>query len=105
MYNETDVLKRLIALQRDMSELKVLKKEILNFAEVCDYLNVSGSHLYKLTSKREIPCYQPNGKKLYFKRSELDEWLLRNRKFATEDIEVAATNYVLQNSLRKGGRS
>lgn len=104
MFNETDVLKQLIALQKDMSELKLLKKEILNFAEVCEYLNVSESHLYKMTSKREIPCYQPNGKKLYFKRTELDDWLLRNRKFANEDVELAATNYVLQNSLRKGGK-
>ena len=105
MYNETDVLKRLIALQKDMSELKLLKKEILNFAEVCEYLNVSESHLYKMTSRREIPCYQPNGKKLYFKRTELDDWLLRNRKYATEEVELAATKYVLQNALRKGGRS
>lgn len=99
------IVQQLSIIRFELSELKLQRKEILNFKEVCEYLDISESHLYKMTSKREIPCYQPNGKKLYFKRTELDDWLLRNRKFASDDVELAATNYVLQNSLRKGGRS
>lgn len=98
------IIKQLHEIRRDLSELILFKKEILNFSEACDYLSVSESHMYKLTSKREIPCYQPNGKKLYFRRAELDEWVLSNRKHTNEEVNAAAASYVLQHSLKRGGR-
>lgn len=98
------IIKQLHEIRRDLSELILFKKEILNFSEACNYLSVSESHMYKLTSKREIPCYQPNGKKLYFRRTELDEWVLSNRKHTSEEVNAAAVSYVLQNSLKRGGR-
>ena len=51
-------------------------KTILTLEEVAKYTNYSKSYIYKLTSRREIPCYKPNGKQLYFKRTEIEEWLL-----------------------------
>ncbi|MEI8049184.1 MAG: helix-turn-helix domain-containing protein, partial [Bacteroidota bacterium] len=47
----------------------------------------SQSHLYKLTSTRQIPHFCPQGKKLYFNRTELDAWLQRNRQSTNEEIE------------------
>ena len=60
------------ASKKMLTEQNMLKKDVLNFTETAIYLEVSHSHLYKLTSNGVIPCYKPNGKKLYFKRSELD---------------------------------
>ena len=37
-------------------------KTILTLEEVAKYTNYSKSYIYKLTSRREIPCYKPNGK-------------------------------------------
>lgn len=72
-------------------------KTILTLEEVAKYTNYSKSYIYKLTSKREIPCYKPNGKQLYFKRTEIDEWLLTNRKMTNKEIESeVATKSVLQ---------
>ena len=62
-------------------------KAVLNFNEACQYLELSQSHLYKLTSAGNIPHYKPNGKKLYFKRSELENWFLRNRNSTQEEID------------------
>lgn len=62
-------------------------KTILTLEEVAEYTNYSKSYIYKLTSRREIPCYKPNGKQLYFKRTEIDEWLLSNRKMTNKEIE------------------
>lgn len=53
-------------------------KEILNMKEVCQYLNISPSHLYKLTSNREIPHFKPGGKLLFFERNELMAWIRKN---------------------------
>ena len=72
-------------------------KTILTLEEVAKYTNYSKSYIYKLTSRREIPCYKPNGKQLYFKRTEIDEWLLTNRKMTNKEIESeVATKSVFQ---------
>lgn len=53
--------------------------------------------MYKLTSQKLIPHFCPQGKKLYFKREELDHWLLRNRQDSSDEIETMAANYLLTN--------
>lgn len=90
------ILEKLESIQRMLNEQNMLKKEVLNFNEGCLYLEVSPSHLYKLTSSGNIPHYKPNGKKIYFRREELDTWLLRNRSCSREEIENEAANYVLK---------
>ncbi|WP_229714443.1 MULTISPECIES: helix-turn-helix domain-containing protein [Flavobacteriaceae] len=74
---------------------QVMQKQVLNFNETCKYLELSQSHLYKLTSTAAIPHYKPNGKKLYFQREELDQWLLRNRMDSQDEIEQQAANYLM----------
>ncbi len=95
-----EISKKLDRIEQMLSELSLLKKDVLNFPEACQYLNISGSHLYKLTSRKLIPHFCPQGKKLYFNRTELDLWLQQNRQSSTDEIEKEATNYVLQNRRR-----
>lgn len=64
--------------------LYILQKEMLTFDEAIFYLDCSDSHMYKLTSHRQIPHYAPSGKLIYFRRSEIDEWVFA-RKRATRD--------------------
>ena len=73
-----------------------LNKEIFNFNDACQFLDYSKSYLYKLTHSRQIPHYKPNGKKLYFKRSDLEAWLLRNRVKTASEIEQEAIDYVVK---------
>jgi len=53
-------------------------KEVLSFREAVLYLDISASNLYKLTSKRSIKFFKPNKGKLYFRRLDLDKWMLQN---------------------------
>ena len=71
------------------------QKSFLTLNEVSTYTGLKKSYLYYLTSTGGIPCYKPNGKILYFKKSELDGWMLSNRKSTRAEIEAQATNYVL----------
>ncbi len=96
-----DFLNKLAALASKMEEQNILQKPVLNFEETCIYLKISQSHLYKLTSQKKIPHYCPQGKKLYFRRDEVDEWLLRNRQSATDEIDKLATDYIIR---KKRGR-
>ena len=94
------ILKELNELKKLIREQNLLKKDVLNFSEACQYLDISESHLYKLTSRKQIPHFCPQGKKLYFNRQELDRWLQQNRQNTSDEIEKEATDYILQNRRR-----
>lgn len=64
--------------------------------EACHHLNISKSFLYKLTHRREIPFFKPNGKKIYFLKTDLNNWLLRNRVSSNEELEQEAIDFVIQ---------
>ena len=53
-----------------------------------------------MTSSKSIPHFCPQGKKLYFKRVELDEWLMRNRQSSADEIEKAADDYLIRNKRK-----
>jgi len=94
------IIERLNAIERKLDELAALNKETLNLKEAARYLNMSCSHLYKLTSAKEIPHYKPRGKQVYFERRELDKWLLQNRQTTKAEIEQAAIDYVVKGGKR-----
>jgi len=93
------IIERLKSIERKIEELAALNKEVLNLKEAAKYLNVSCSHLYKLTSAKEIPHFKPRGKQVFFEKKELDSWLLQNRQKTKAEIEQAAIDYVV-----KGGK-
>jgi excisionase family DNA binding protein len=100
MSSENLILERLSQIEQKIDEQALLKKEVLNFNDACKYLDISASHLYKLTSQKLVPHFCPQGKKLYFNRAELDEWLQRNRQSSTDEIEQEAANYVINNKRK-----
>ncbi len=62
-------------------------KCIFTLIEASEYLGISKSTLYKLTSQRKIPFHKPNGKLIYFQKSDLDNWALKNRNKPLNEIE------------------
>lgn len=87
---------RLANIERKLDIQAQEAKNILTLEEVAEYTHLSKSYVYKLTSKGDIPYYKPNGKQLYFKRTEIDEWLLTNRNKTNQEIErEIATKSVL----------
>lgn len=87
--------------QNEIKELKKLllesnlnSKELFNVDDATLYLNISKSCLYKLTSRREIPFYTPGGKKIYFKKSEIDTWVFNSRVESVNDTENEVERYL-----------
>jgi len=66
----------------------------LTLQEASEYLGISKSYLYKLTSTAKIPHYKPNKKKIYFEKSDLKKWLLRGRVSSEQELNQKATDYV-----------
>ena len=93
--NNNDVFEKLKNIESMLQQQTLLQKDVLNLTEAHAYLDISASRLYKLTSQKLIPHFCPQGKKLYFRREELDQWLLRNRQDSTDEIETKAANYLL----------
>lgn len=71
-------------------------KEILTIEEAAEFLSVSKSYLYKQTSAQAIPHYKPTGKRCYFKRSELEAWILTGRISTKAEIAQRANAYCLK---------
>lgn len=67
--------------------------EVLNLNQAAEYVSLSKSAIYKKTSERNIPHFK-KGKKLYFKRSELDNWLTGMKISTKDEIDQAATDYI-----------
>ncbi|MGK9476717.1 helix-turn-helix domain-containing protein [Melioribacter sp. OK-6-Me] len=77
------------AIANQLEEIKALLRKKndkpLNFNQAADYLGFSHSYLYKLTSRKKIPCHRPTGKMLFFSKAELDEWIFENRSQESGD--------------------
>ena len=61
-------------LQSDKTAIESKEENFLSPQEAADFLGDALPTLYGRTSKNEIPFYK-RGKKLYFKKSELIEWI------------------------------
>lgn len=71
----------------------IASKEVLDLEEAITYTGCARSTLYRLTSAKEIPHYKL-GQALRFKKSELDEWLTRNKVATNRELESKAVTYM-----------
>jgi excisionase family DNA binding protein len=63
---------------------------LMSIAELSIYLDLTVSYIYRLTSGRKIPYYQPLGKKIYFDKEEIDKWIREKRVKTQEEIDQLA---------------
>src|ERR1035438_4707617 len=59
--------------------------KIFSIKEASSFLNLAQQTLYGFTSKRAIP-FLKRGKKLYFKKIELENWLLEGKRKSKDEI-------------------
>lgn len=78
-----------------------MQKNILSFNEALSYLDVSKSFLYKLTSGRGIRFSKPNGGKIYFRKIDLDNFMLSNEQKSKLEVEEEILTKIRQNGKPK----
>ena len=76
--NTTSILQKL-------DELKTISligsKNALNLKDAALFTGLSKVYLRYLISERRIPCYKSSGGKLvYFKKEDLEKWMLNHKK-------------------------
>lgn len=87
-------LKDLTTHLRFIEKKMYLLKEYLSVTEAADYLNISPSQIYKMTSKHEVPVYKPNGKILFIRRDDLNHWVNKNKVMSKDELEEFATAHL-----------
>ena len=55
--------------------LKIMNN-IITLKEVAQITRLSTSTIYKLTRAGKLPHSKPNGKKLYYRRSDIEAWMM-----------------------------
>ena len=72
---------------------------VLDMNETARYLKISKPSLYGMTHKRMLPYYK-HGKRIYFRKNEIDEWINKGKVKTQEEIEADASNYILRRRNR-----
>ncbi len=80
----------LLAQSRHAAAPTVAAKEILNVDEASAFTGLAKQTLYGFTSKRAIPHFK-RGKSIVFRRSELEAWMLANKRRTVEELTHETT--------------
>jgi len=72
-----------------------MNKKVLTFEEAAQYMGMSKSCLYKMTSQKLISHYKPNGKLIFFALEDIETFLLSVRVKPLSEIDQAASSYVV----------
>lgn len=81
----------------NMTKQQPAGNEMMNMDEASKFLDCSKGYLYKLTMRNMIPHYKPTGKRIYFYRAELDDWIKQGKVKTTEEISQEALKYCVDN--------
>lgn len=82
-----------------VSEIGVAK-EILTMDDVVALTGLSKSYVYKIVSRREITYYKSSGGKMtYFKREDVERWMLSTRCNSKDEIDSQAAAHLLKKPL------
>ncbi len=82
---------KLIVSPSESGEESISRSEPLDLEQVCRLTKKARSTIYRHCSKGSMPCYK-NGKKLYFFRDEVMEWIRREKKQNGADFMLEAEN-------------
>jgi hypothetical protein len=74
-----------------------IQSPFLSLKEACDYLKLKPATLYAYNNKRIIPFYRRRSRKVFYRKDDLDNFILRNTNLvkSAQQIETEAiTNIV-----------
>jgi len=72
------------ALSEQEQSPKQEQDKLMSVQEAATFLNLAKQTLYGFTSKNDIPFIK-RGKKLYFRKADLEKWLLEGKKITDKN--------------------
>ncbi|MDR1248094.1 MAG: helix-turn-helix domain-containing protein [Treponema sp.] len=62
----------------------------LTVSEAANYLSLAKTYIYKLVSQGKLTAFNPGGRRLYFRREDLENYVLQGRRYPSEELLVQA---------------
>ena len=94
---EANLSKQVAELQGRVKSLEQLLhrgKDVLTLEEAAKFMGIARSSLYKMTHEQTIPFYKPNGKMIFFEKSDLLAWVRKNRVSSEAEISEEAERII-----------
>lgn len=97
------ILERLDRIEKAIEDLTlrnipIVEKISMGSCEVAKYLHLSVPTIYGLCHRNKIPYYKV-GKRLFFKKEEIDDWINSGRRISKPEIIAKADLYLSKNRL------
>jgi excisionase family DNA binding protein len=89
-----DKLNNIELLLREGNSSTTTVDELLSITQAAKFLNLSVPTLYGKVSRKEIPVNK-QGKRLYFYKAELAEWIKAGRRKTALEIRQEAEQYII----------
>lgn len=101
LYNKLENIERLLL--EKSKEPQPEADEFLTVSQAAEILNLSVPTIYGLTQRAEIPVCK-RGKRLYFSKQELTNWIKAGRKKTLAETASEANQYISNKKGLKNGR-
>ena len=89
---------QIVYLLKDNNDLKKEEDLFLNIEEAAKLIHLSKYTIYGLVHKNSI-CYHKRGRRLYFLKSEILDWLKSGKREDKTSIQNEVDEYLLKNQL------
>ena len=98
------ILERLDRIEKALEKLNAITPvtiddSLMDINEIAAYLKMAVPSIYGLTHRNSIPHFKI-GKKLYFRKDEINKWIFSKRIKTRNDIEEEAMEYIRKNPRR-----
>jgi excisionase family DNA binding protein len=99
LYNKLENIERLLLEQSNESQSE--PDQLLTIQQAGEFLYLAVPTLYRLVQRAEVPVCK-RGKRLYFSKQELTEWVKAGRKKTLLETEKEAQQYINKKGLNNG---
>lgn len=93
----------IVSLLERVDPNKESESDLLNIEEAAAFLKISVAALYTKVSRKEIPYSKP-GKRLYFNKLDLKEWIGLGKRKTIAELEQMANVLPYRNRFRRAIR-
>jgi len=93
LFDKLNSIEKILLNQGDNTQPET--DQLLTIKQAGEFLTLSVPTLYGLVSKNTIPVSK-QGKRLYFSKQELTDWIKAGRKLTVSEIESQAGEYLVK---------
>ncbi|WP_395051351.1 helix-turn-helix domain-containing protein [Flavobacterium sp.] len=96
------ILEKLNSIEKAIEKLKTASnddEDFMTIEQVSSFVGLTKATIYGLTHERKIPYFKA-GKRLYFKKSDVINWITSTRVKSKQEIEQMANEYIYKHPLR-----